>query len=101
MRALVIRAPDAGLDPDFLESMTNLEVKQNSYPDDGLAIIDCGKDVDWAWPDFTIVVGPCIIGRHHADMTIDLADDVNSQVADTLLSMADAADDTTTELMED
>jgi len=85
MRSLVILGPGMSIDTELIANALKDEVKINSYPKaEGLAVFDCGKEPDWAWPDNVIVVGQCELGRHHFDLQIAKTEDATSRIIETL-----------------
>jgi len=87
VRSLIIVGP--GMKPhvnvDLIRESLHEDIAINSYPkDEGIAIFDCGKEPDYAWPDNTIVVGQCELGRHHADLEINETEDASSRIIETL-----------------
>jgi len=74
----------------------------NAYPEGkGIALIDCGREVDWSWPSYVIKVGTCDIGRHHADTTINEGEDATGIILDILDTMLQAtAEETEGEFAE-
>jgi len=65
MRSIIIVGPEVKLDLDYIRRETpEIEIMQNTLPDEGVAIYDCGKSIDWSWPNEVGVVGECsAIGR--------------------------------------
>lgn len=57
---------------------------------EGIAYFDCGKEPDWSWAEYTIVVGDCNIGRHHADLTLSGGEEATSDIVETLLTIAES-----------
>jgi hypothetical protein len=57
---------------------------------EGVRIIECGTEPDWAWPDFTVVYGLCNIGRHHANVIIPTSADINSELPGIIRDQAEA-----------
>lgn len=73
MRVLVLAGRDVDLSAQTLGSI-DIDVMVNSYPEQGVAIIEQGNEPDWSWPDYTIVVGTYELGRHKADVVISDTD---------------------------
>lgn len=94
MRALLLVGPGVALNLDLLRQGLKEDVTKNSYPkEEGIAVFDCGREPDWAWAEYTIVAGECEIGRHHFDLKIGKAEDIASQVIDTLSVLEDSTVD--------
>jgi hypothetical protein len=91
MKVLVILAPDANLDKDTVNQMLNEEGYINTTPSgDGIAYYDCGKEPDWSWPDYTVVIGDCNIGRHHVDLSLPSDEEATSDLVDTLQTISES-----------
>lgn len=69
-KVMILTSEDFRISMSDLEPYVNVPVEQNSYPEDGITIIDPNHEPDWAWPEITIRLGLRPIGRHHADITI-------------------------------
>jgi len=95
VRALVIVGPGSMVESQLLSTALKVEVKANSYPaEEGVAIFDCGKEPNYDWPDYTIVVGQCETGRHHFDLQIPKGEDATSKIIQTLSVLEDSDVDT-------
>jgi len=83
--------PGEDLGLDLIRQALKDEVVKNQYPkDQGIAVFDCGKEPDWSWPDYTIVVGKCEIGRHHFDLQIGPGQDATSELIATISTLEDS-----------
>jgi len=66
MRSVIIIGPDIKIDLDYIrrEVGPEIDITQNTLPEDGVAIYNCGKPIDWSWPNEVVVVGECLaVGR--------------------------------------
>jgi len=90
-RILVVRQSDLPLDIELLRTQLNLDVSVNSYPQgEGIALIDCGREVDWSWPSYVIQFGVCDVGRHNVDVTIPEGGDGTGTIIDIIGNMREA-----------
>jgi len=91
MKALVILGPGTGIESALIANALKVEVVQNRYPsEEGIAVFDCGREPNYEWPDYTIVVGQCEIGRHHFDLQIPKTEDATSRIIETLSILEDS-----------
>jgi len=82
-RILVLRQSNIPIDIGLLRTQTGLQVAINNYPvPEGYAIFDCGREINWDWPDKTFRVGVCDVGRNHIDTEIGPKDDVTGILID-------------------
>jgi hypothetical protein len=91
MRALIILGPESDIEDALITNALKVEVTRNRYPtDEGIAVFNCGKEPNYDWPDYTIVVGQCEIGRHHFDLQIGKSEDASSKIIQTLDILGDS-----------
>lgn len=83
LHVLVIRLASKRIDIDLLRSQTGLQVVVNTLPTpEGIAVFDCGREVDWAWPATVIADAGCDIGRHRADIKVNEGEDFTGIILD-------------------
>jgi hypothetical protein len=91
LRALVILGPATDIEDGLLTSALKVEITRNRYPkEEGVAIFNCGKEPNYEWPDYIIVVGQCEMGRHHFDLQIGKTEDATSKIIETLDILSDS-----------
>lgn len=88
MRILVIIGADTKItvDKQAIADATLEKFWVNTMPpnqEEGWVFMDCGKEPDWNWPDYVIVIGTCETGRHEVTEHIQSTEDIKSHLVDT------------------
>lgn len=50
---------------------------------EGWVFMQCGKEPDWSWPDYTIVIGTCETGRHEITEHVLATEDIKTHLINT------------------
>jgi len=70
MRSIIIVGPDITLDLDYVRKQVGdeIQITENTLPEDGVAIYNCGRPIDWSWPNEVGLIGTCLaVGRKNVD----------------------------------
>jgi len=84
VRALVIVGAGISFDPLKLAGLLEgIPLGQmNSYPTEGVAVVDCASSIKWDWSDITpVLLGPCAYGAGHEVFGISKAADMEYETA--------------------
>lgn len=89
MRVLILVGEDVKLSASDLEPYLALPIQKNSYPEEGIAIIEASTDesVSWDWPEIVIVAGQVDVHRAHVDLRIGKTDDIIGTIVEFLATM--------------
>lgn len=91
MQVLVILGSNAAVDKTTVANTIGEELYTNTIPKgDGIAFFDCGKEPDWSWPEYVVVVGQCNVGRHHVDLSLPSDEETTSDIVEALLTISES-----------
>jgi hypothetical protein len=91
VRVLIVVTREIKLEPNDLSMYLNADIRKNTNPDQGIAIYEAGKEIDWSWPDITIKVGEVDTGRHNIDLTIAKSEDVVGAIVEYLMALEEGS----------
>jgi hypothetical protein len=93
VKGLVIEGEGIEVDIDSIVQATGVEVTRDANTfENGLLIMKCGSEIDYAIADYVIVIGDCNTGRAHVDISIGPSEDYNGKLIEHVNSVADVED---------